>query len=238
MEKWLAKMEYKWGKYCPRNLMLIIVGGQIAVWLVVMLAYEPLYYLIQLDRGAILSGQVWRLVTFLFSPVQMTMNPLFFALALYLIYMIGSSLERAWGNFKFTFYVLLGVAGAWLACFIAGSSGATALYFSLFFAFAYLYPDMELLLFFVLPVKVKWLGWAGAALYAWQLVGGILPMGMWIRAARLLGVPAITWPDRLALLVGLLGFLVFFGRGAVHKLKTDYVNRKRRKEWQNQWRNR
>ena len=138
---WLTKMEQRWGRKAPRNLMLVIAGGQIAVWLVVMLAYQNLYSLIQLTRSGLAAGQVWRLVSFVFSPVSMTVNPLLFALALYLIYMIGTSLERAWGSFKFDMYLVLGMAGAWVACLITGYSDAMALYYSLFLAFAYLFPD-------------------------------------------------------------------------------------------------
>lgn len=220
---WLSKLEYRWGRKAPRNLMLVIVGGQIAVWLVVMLAYQDLYYLVQLTRSGLVHGQLWRLVSFVFSPVSMTGNPLFFALALYLIYMIGTSLERAWGSFKFDVYLLLGVVGAWAACLLTGASSAMALYYSLFFAFAYLFPNVQLMLFFFIPVKVKWLGWIAAAMYLLN-----------IAAPLVYG----DWRTSLALVVGVANFLIFFGRGAVQAVRAEVKNRKRRREWQNQWRER
>ena len=107
--------------------------------------------------------------------------------------------------------------GAWLGCLITGSAGNTALYYSLFFAFAYLYPETQLLLFFVLPVKVKWLGWISAVLYLFQ----------WITAP--LG-------QKLAMLAGLLGFWVFFGKGGIGRIRQKITDYRRRKAWQNQWR--
>ena len=220
---WLTKMEQRWGRKAPRNLMLVIAGGQIAVWLVVMLAYQNLYSLIQLTRSGLAAGQVWRLVSVVFSPVSMTVNPLLFALALYLIYMIGTSLERAWGSFKFDMYLVLGMAGAWVACLITGYSDAMALYYSLFLAFAYLFPEVQLLLFFFIPVKVKWLGWIAAAMCLLNIV-----------APLFYG----DWRSSVALLVGLANFLLFFGKGTVQALRAEANNRRRRREWQNQWRDR
>ena len=215
---WLYKLEYKYGRKAPSNVMLYIVGGQILVWLVVMIAYAPLYNLIGLSRSAVLHGQIWRLVTFVFTP-SLT-NPLVFALELYLIYMIGTSLERSWGSFKFDAYLVLGVLGAWLACFVTGYSGTGALYYSLFFAFAYLFPEVQLLLFFVLPIKVKWIGWFAGAMYLFNILfSGSLR-------------------SSLGLILGLLNFFVFFGKGSITGIKAGMEAKKRRREWQNQWRDR
>ena len=112
---WLAKMQYRYGRKAPRNLMLVVAGGQIAAWLVIMLVNSNVYYLLQLTRSGLAHLQLWRLVSFVFSP-SLTMNPLFFALEVYLVYWIGTSLERAWGAFTFDAYFLLGMAAAWVAC--------------------------------------------------------------------------------------------------------------------------
>lgn len=213
---WLYKLERRFGKLGIPNLMLYVVGGQLIAWVVIMFAYAPLYNLLTLSRNGIMHGQIWRLVSFLFVPT-LQMNPIFVALELYLFYWIGSALERTWGNFKFTVYFLLGVVGAWLGCFITGHSDTTALYYSMFFAFAYLFPEVQLMLFFVIPVKVKWLGWIAGAFYVWNI--------LWA-----------SWPNKLALILGLLGFLVFFGKSGTQSLKNQYTNYQRRKAWQNQWR--
>ena len=211
---WLYKLERRFGRFGIPNLMLYVAAGQAIVWLVVMFAYYPLYFLLDLNRTGLFAGQVWRLVSFVFLP-PLTTSPIYVVLEIYLLYWLGSALERTWGSFKFTVYFLLGMIGAWLGCLITGSAGNTALYYSLFFAFAYLYPETQLLLFFVLPVKVKWLGWISAALYLFQ----------WITAP--LG-------QKLAMLAGLLGFWVFFGKGGIGRIRQKITDYRRRKAWQNQ----
>lgn len=220
--KWLAKLQYRYGRRAPKNLMLVVAGGQIVAWLAITLFYGGLYEKLQLTRAGLAHLELWRLVTFVFSP-SLTTNPLFFALEVYLIYMIGTSLERAWGAFTFDVYFLIGMAGAWVACLLTGYGSTSSLYYSLFFAFAWLYPDMQLLLFFVLPVKVKWLGWIAGALYLVNL--GFLLLTFQLAQAA-------------ALVVGLAGFLLFFGPGAVGRLRSEAAARRRRREWQNQWRGR
>ncbi len=213
---WLYKLERKFGKFGIPNLMLYVVGGQLIAWIVMMLFYAPLPFKMILSRPMLLHGEIWRLLSFLFIPTTQ-MNPLFVMLELYLLYWIGSSLERAWGSFKFTVYFGLGVVGAWLACLVCGIGVANSLYYSLFFAFAMLFPNTELLLFFVLPVKVKWLGWIAGALYLFDV----------IRA---------PWVSKAALILGLLNFFVFFGKSGLRQIKDSYTNYQRRKAWQNQWR--
>lgn len=220
--KWLAKLQYRYGRRAPKNLMLVVAGGQIVAWLAIMLFYGGLYEKLQLTRAGLAHLELWRLVTFVFSP-SLTTNPLFFALEVYLIYMIGTSLERAWGAFTFDVYFLIGMAGAWVACLLTGWGSSEALFYSLFFAFAWLFPDMQLMLFFVLPVKVKWLGWIAGALYLVNL--GFLLLTFQLAQAA-------------ALVVGLAGFLLFFGPGAVGRLRSEAAARRRRREWQNQWRGR
>lgn len=218
--KWFYKMEYKYGKRAPKNLTKIIVGGQILVWLVVMLAYSPLYSLITLNRPMLFSGQVWRLITFLFVPT-LNMNPLFFALEMYIFYLLGTSLERAWGNFKFDAYLLLGIVGAWIACLITGYGSNMALYTSIYFAFAILFPDMQFMLFFVIPVKVKWLGLLAGALYLVEIIFLLLGGQFW---------------QALAQVIGLLSFWVFFGKSLFTSIRDYFRTKKRQREWKNQWR--
>lgn len=219
---WLYKLDYKYGRKAPKNLMLFIVGGQIVAWLVIMLANMDFYYTLTLTRSGLMHLELWRLVSFLFVP-ELTTNPLFFALGVYLLYFIGSSLERAWGSFKFDVYFLAGVVSAWVACLITGWGGTSALTMSLFFAFAYLYPNVELLLFFFIPVKVKWLGYIAGAFYVIGILGSLLRLDV-------LGA--------LSQIIGVANFLLFFGKGMFTAIKEGYTARQRRKQWQNQWRDR
>ena len=186
------------------------------VQLVIMLVNSNVYYLLQLTRSGLAHLQLWRLVSFVFSP-SLTMNPLFFALEVYLVYWIGTSLERAWGAFTFDVYFLLGMAGAWVSCLLTGWGSSEALFYSLFFAFAALYPNMQVLLFFFIPIKIKWLAYLDAALFAYQFLLG-------------------TWQTRAAILASLLNCLIFFGPSVLRQIRDNLRYRKQREDWRRQMR--
>ena len=69
------------------------------------------------------------------------------------------------GDFRFNVYVLAGMLGAVLACLVTGWAGTYCLSLSLLLAFALLYPEMQVLLFFVIPIKVKYFGIFSAAVW-------------------------------------------------------------------------
>ncbi len=201
MNKWLYRMEYKYGRKAIPNLMLTIVAGMAIVFVADLL--NPTVNLISyltLDRAAIFRGQVWRLFTFLFLPPQSSL--FFIFLSLYFYYWMGTSLENTWGAFRFNVYYLCGAIGAIIACLITGYGDNYYLNMSLFFAYAALYPDTQVMLFFVIPVKMKWLAWLDAALFAFMfIVGG--------------------WPTRAALLMSLVNFFIFFGPDFFRRLFND-----------------
>lgn len=214
--KWLYKMEYKHGSKAPANLPFLLVAGQLMVWLIVMLLYAPLLGQLQLTRAAFFGGQLWRLVSFVFVPALQT-NPFWFALSLYFIWMICSSLERSWGSFLFDAYLIIGILGAWAACLATGYGSNAALLTSFSFAFAYRFPDVQFLLFFVLPVKAKWLGIFSGVLYALQVV---------------LCIVTLQFAQAFALLIGIANFFLFFGAD----LWGDTTRFLRRRKQRNQWR--
>lgn len=212
MEPWLSKMEYKYGRYAIHGLPKIMAIGQAIMWIVIMLVEQRAYSWIALYRSALLHGQVWRLVTFLFTP-YMTLNPLFLVIDLYFMYWVGSTLEAQWGSFRFNVYYLVGALGAVLGCLVTGSAGNEYILYSLFFAFAALYPEVKVLLFFFIPIKMKWLGVVSAVLYALNFIGA-------------------GTGGRIRMLLGLLNFALFFGPAYWQ----NYKAKKRRDEWKNNWR--
>jgi len=126
----------------------------------------------------IMHGQLWRLVTWVFLPLSNQL--IFVAIALYFYYFIGSTLEREWGAGKFTIYYLFGAAMnivygmvMWLVFGLAVPVVPNYLNLSMFFAFAVLFPDQTVRLFFVLPIKVKWLALANACYFAFVIISGI-----------------------------------------------------------------
>lgn len=166
-------LERKLRRFAISDLMKYIVFGQAAVYLLMLIwptvGYR-LYSAITLSRSALLRGQIWRIVTFVFAPPNS--SPLFILFALYFYYTIGTGLEARWGKVKFNLYYLIGMVAAVIACMITGYASNAYLNLSLFFAYAAMYPDVEVLLFMILPVKMKYLAVLDAALYTWQFIVG------------------------------------------------------------------
>lgn len=177
---WISRMERRFGRFAIPNLMYYII---ILYGIGFVLHYVNPYFYIQylsLDASAILHGQIWRILTFLIQPPSY--NLLYLVIALYFYYMLGNALEQTWGAFRFNLYFFAGVLFHVLAAIVIYLlTGAvymlntTYLNLSLFFAFAALYPDMQFLLFFILPVKAKWLAWVDGAFFIWTIVQAFLP---------------------------------------------------------------
>lgn len=214
--KWIDKLERRYGRYGIPNLMNGILIGQAVVWVLVMFVNYRLYDLITLSRAGLMRLQLWRLVSFVFVPSMQT-NLLFFALTLYFYWWMGNSLERAWGDFRFTVYWLVGIVGAWLSCLISGYGSASGILLSMFFAYAWMWPEQQLLLFYILPVKVKWLGWAAAAVWALNFMMG-------------------SFSGKLCMLFGLASFLLFFGGELWRWCRSLVRDYKRRRDWKNNFR--
>jgi len=195
--KSIDKLERSLGSLAIPRLTLLLVVGQVVCFGLGLLKPEMIDRLL-LHPKLVIEGEAWRLVTFLFLPP--TSHPLILFFALYVFYLMGSALETEWGDFKFNMYILVGYIATVTACFIL-SVPATNVFLgaTVFFAFAGLYPDFELRLFFLLPVKVKYLAiisWIG---YALALVLG-------------------TWPVRICALASISNFVLFFGRNIVGRV--------------------
>ena len=121
-----------------------------------------------------MEGQIWRLVTFIFIPSTFSFFSLL--LSLYFYYMIGTTLEREWGTLRFNLYYLTGTVLTIIYSLLS-KSFATAHYLnlSMFFAFATLFPDFQILLFFILPIKIKYLAYVNAALFLVNIIFNRFP---------------------------------------------------------------
>jgi membrane associated rhomboid family serine protease len=135
---------------------------------------------LSLNFDMIKKGQVWRLITFIIPNVSIY-DILFVALAAYLYYMIGNALERAWGAFRFNVYffsgVIFNILASWITYLLTGVSISPSLdyvYGTMFFAFAALYPNTQFLLYFLIPIKAKYLAWFDAALYIIMVIQYIM----------------------------------------------------------------
>ncbi|MEG1153372.1 MAG: hypothetical protein RSD61_02465, partial [Ruthenibacterium sp.] len=158
-------------------------------------------------------GEIWRLITFIFVPSAGSVFALI--ITLYFYYFIGHTLENTWGDFKFNVYYLCGMLGIMIASVIMGMGTAYYINMSLFFAFAMLYPDMQVLLFFIIPVKMKYLAFASAALTLLDFLTG-------------------NGATKMSIIFSLLNFLLFFGGDFLRTVKQEIKYAKTRKMWKQQ----
>ena len=178
MRSFMKKVDlfcYKHPRFGVNNLMLYIVFGTLAVWLLG--AMDTTYTLVNaltFNAAAVLKGQVWRLVTFVFIPQS---GGIWLFLFLYFYYFVGSTLEREWGPGRFTIYYLTGmlmnIIYGFVVYFVTGMSysmNANYINLSMFFAFATLFPDNMVLLFFIIPIKMKWLAIIDALYFAYAII--------------------------------------------------------------------
>jgi hypothetical protein len=156
----LDKLERALGRFAVPNISLFVVIGQVFVLMAVMFrALDPDW----LDYVPVLAmhGQWWRILTFLFLvPVPVSLiGYVFTAFGWYLFYLMGSALEGYWGAFRYNVFLFISYALTVSLAFVTPGQPVSNLYIlgSVFLAFAYLNPDFELILFFILPVKIKWL---------------------------------------------------------------------------------
>jgi hypothetical protein len=134
--------------------------------------------LLEFDRARILSGEVWRVVTFLFSSSGFggigAIGILFFFFMVMIAFMMNDALEGAWGAFKTSLFHYCGILGLVAANFLlpnAMPGSGFLIYGTSFFAFATLFPKVEFLMFFILPVQVRFLAMIQAALMLLAALG-------------------------------------------------------------------
>ncbi len=187
------------------NLMLWVLGGQLIVYLFSMIDPSNLVYsILRFQKSAILQGQVWRLVSYIFIPESTYM--LSFVIMAFFYFQISRSIEATWGTCKFNLFYLTGIILADIAAFVLPGAHATNYYLhmSLILAFATLYSETRILLFFI-PLKVKYLAWFYFAVTAFEIVSG--PM------------PASLMP-----LFALLNYFLFFGADIRNVFSTNPVH--------------
>lgn len=172
MEKLLARLERRLGKYAPEGLILWMVGITGALHILVF-ARPDVAYLLWLDPRAVLQGEVWRVLTFLFAPTGPVTGTglIWVVLWLWFLHTMGTALEAQWGSFRFDLFLFLGALGTLAVGFTLGPVTGYYVSQALLLAFAAEFPEYEILLI-VLPVKVKYLGLLSAGLMIWELIGG------------------------------------------------------------------
>ena len=214
----LRKLDQALSRFCAKhpywgipNLMRYIVAGTVIMYVLILVTNYQAYSLLNLSFSAILRGEVWRLVTFIFVPVSL--SPISLAISLYFYYWIGGILENYWGTPKFTIYYLSGIILTLLASLIAYLSGGGDYGYgmhyvnmAMFLAYAILNPEAYVYLLYLIPIKVKWLAYLDLIYFAYDV---------------LTAIGARAWGYAAAPIVALLNFFVFFYPYFSHKARQE-----------------
>ncbi len=220
----MSNFEKKFGKYAIKNLSLILIMCYACGYLMKWINPGFFTYLYLNPYEIIHHFQIWRLVTWLIVPPDSF--DFWTLLMLYFYYSIGTSLERTWGTYRYNVYIFSGMiftaVGAFVLYGISSLLGAQSLglwtvvdgyvtyptmfstYYvnmSIFLAYAATFPDYEVLLFFILPIKVKFLGIIYGAMLVYQFIVGYGTSS---------GLFYYNLGNRFVIAASLLNFIVFF----------------------------
>lgn len=196
----LDKLERRFGRFGVANTTLMLIVPQVALYIVSYGRPDVLLNL-ALDPELVLQGQWWRVITFLVIPPFT--NPFFAFFFWYMFFLMGSALDNYWGSFRYNIYLLIGYLATVGAAFITPQAAASNAFLqgSVFLAFAFLYPDFQILIFFIFPVKIKWIALLWWIFYVYTIVFG-------------------AWNARIAVLASICNFLIFFSRDIVYHIRS------------------
>ncbi|HBT19743.1 MAG TPA: hypothetical protein DEA52_06765 [Clostridiaceae bacterium] len=205
--KFLQKLDKLVARIAIKDLMKYIMLGSFLVFMVDLGSNRMLSSLLAFSRPHIMAGQVWRVVTFVFVPGS---TSFFMIISFFFYFYIGRVLEMAWGTTRFNTYYLLGYLMTVLVGFYTGFTTTYYLNMTLFLAYAATFPESQVNLYFVLPVKVKYLGFLYGILVVMEFIG-------------------TGFSGRVGILASLLNFLVFFGPGFMKDQKRRSKTQKMRR---------
>lgn len=218
---YMSKWERKFGRYAIPNLTMVLIGCYVIGYVLSWIA-PGIMNALTLNPYAILHGQVWRLVTWVIAPPSSF--DIFTIIMLLFYFNLGTSLERTWGTWRYNVYIFTGILLTVLGSFLcmglyylilgnaitpqiaaqvfAGGALQFSTYYinmSIFLAFAATFPDAQVLLMFVIPVKVKWLG----------VVYGIFLL---VQLVQYYSLGMYYWFAVAAIAASLINFAIFFLR--------------------------
>ncbi len=161
----LNKLEKKFGRFAIPNLTLYLIGSYVLGYILSFVGDGAALSWIAFYPPLILSGEIWRLISWVIMPAGSF--DILMVLMLFIFYQFGTILEKTWGSFRFNVYVLSGiiitVIGGFITYAISPAASFTLMSFStyyislsIFLAVAAMYPNMEVMLYFIIPIKFKW----------------------------------------------------------------------------------
>lgn len=237
----MNNFERKYGKYAINNLSLILIICY-GIGYVIQSIDLAFFDFLTLNPYLVLKGQIWRLITWILIPPQ-SGNIFSLLIMMMFYYSVGTTLERTWGTYRYNVYIFSGFLFTILGSFISMGVGflfygdiirevGAAFFFqlgalnistyyvnmSIFLAFAATFPEARVLLMFIIPVKVKWLG----IVYGAILVLSFIQSGLFAR---------------ISMFASLANFIVFFISSRRKKIISP-KQMKRRQEFKSQVRKR
>lgn len=217
MKKLLDNLERRLGRMGGINnlmtwIVLIMGGVYISDLLLAPSLGISLSGYMYFSKELILWGQIWRLVTFIFLPPESSLVFIVFQLLFY--HFLGNMLQSHWGRLRFNLFYFTGVLCNIVAGFITGYATSYYLNLSLFLAVAILYPEMQINIYGILPIRMKWLALIDVLLLLPGLISG-------------------TWGTRVAVVISLAHIALFFYDRFIYQFKEA----RRRYEWKKNWKN-
>jgi hypothetical protein len=190
MERLLARMERRIGKLAIPRLPFVIAVTSAVVYALHMLRPGFMMQLLLIPQ-LVMTGQVWRVITWVFVPPP-SGNIFWTAIAILFYLSLGNTLEQEWGAFKLNVYYFVGIVGTVIASLALGlPMSSEYLHSTILFAFATLFPNVQFLLFFIVPIRAKWSALIAAGFILYQAYSG-------------------TMSDRIAIGIALGNYLLFF----------------------------
>ncbi len=213
MGNFINDLERKYGKYAIPEMTKIIIITYIVGYLFYFFKATDF---VSFDPYMITHGQIWRVFSWVLMPpsapgIASIIMLLFF-------FSIGTAMERTWGDFRYNLYIFSGIIftiiAAFAMYFIARlgiqAEGVEYLMYSqalgyrialcvttyyisasVFLAFAATYPDVQVMLYFLIPIKIKWLGIIDLVYIFLQLL-------------------IVSWYGKIIILASLLNLIIFY----------------------------
>ncbi|HOV26511.1 MAG TPA: hypothetical protein PK566_09175 [Pseudobacteroides sp.] len=191
---WITRLERKYSRFSIPGLVRYVVIATAILFALNEFSQGRVFNALELDTSKVLNGEVWRIVTFIFVPPALgALGVIAIIFMLYIFYIFGTAMEKYWGSFKLTLYYAIGVVSAIAAGFITGFGTSEFILLSFFLAFAYINPDFKLLLFFIIPLKIKYIAWFEVLYVLYSIV--FSPFNV-----------------KIAAILSFTNFIVFFGK--------------------------
>ncbi len=225
----LNKLEKKFGKYAIPGIMRYLIALYVVGYVLYLVsAYTDMNFIsyMTLEPYFIIHRyQFWRIFTWIMIPESSGI--FYMVIMMFLYYQLGNALENAWGTFRFNAYLFSGMIFTLLGAFIlygvetavtgsplhsvGGYFSMQYINLSIFLAFAVCFPDMRVYLYFIIPIKMKWMAIVYAVMIAINLYSS-------------------SWVERVAVIASLLNFVIFFVLSRDYK-RADPRQARRRAEF-------